>query len=282
MSVELIPAELGFQRPFTREVVQSLRIRNTQIDPVAFKVKTTAPKQYCVRPNSGRIEAGKEVEVQVLLQAMKQDPPADFKCKDKFLVQSVVITSDKEHGTVAEIWADVDKNDKHSIQEKKIRVVFLQPGEASSPISETQENSFDQGRSSPPPYTSPSPPHENSTSQPTIPVNQVSKPETSAEHYSSGGAGGNAVAVFGTPNQGQSGDIVSQLAEARATISKLEDQLKEQVVRQRKSEAVTSYSKGGAGNGNAAMTVSQAPEGIPVQICAALCLVAFFIAWFFF
>ena len=29
-----------------------------------MKVKTTAPKQYCVRPNSGRIEAGMEVEVQ--------------------------------------------------------------------------------------------------------------------------------------------------------------------------------------------------------------------------
>jgi hypothetical protein len=63
MSVEIDPLELGFHRPFTVEVSQTLRIKNPNHVPVAFKVKTTAPKQYCVRPNSGRIEPGKEVEV---------------------------------------------------------------------------------------------------------------------------------------------------------------------------------------------------------------------------
>jgi hypothetical protein len=63
MSVEIEPLELGFHRPFTVEVSQTLKIRNSNHVPVAFKVKTTAPKQYCVRPNSGRIEPGKEVEV---------------------------------------------------------------------------------------------------------------------------------------------------------------------------------------------------------------------------
>lgn len=32
----------------------------------------------------------------VLLQAMKQEPPLDAKCRDKFLVQSVAVTADKE------------------------------------------------------------------------------------------------------------------------------------------------------------------------------------------
>lgn len=39
----------------------------------------------------------------VLLQAMKQDPPADAKCRDKFLVQAVPISGDKEFATVANI-----------------------------------------------------------------------------------------------------------------------------------------------------------------------------------
>lgn len=30
------------------------------------------------------------------MQAMKEDPPVDFKCKDKFLVQSVAITAERE------------------------------------------------------------------------------------------------------------------------------------------------------------------------------------------
>ena len=70
-------------------------------------------QQYCVRPNSGRIDPGESVEVQgivsslpshilhvrpalpVLLQPM-EDPPLTVKCKDKFLVQSTFITPARE------------------------------------------------------------------------------------------------------------------------------------------------------------------------------------------
>ncbi|KAK0885421.1 phosphatidylinositol-binding protein scs2 [Friedmanniomyces endolithicus] len=114
MSVDLEPAELSFRRPFTHEVSQVLRLHNPTADPVAFKVKTTAPKQYCVRPNSGRIEAGRSVEVSVLLQAMKEDPPPDARCRDKFLVQSVGVPSNAEFTSVTQ-----------AIQEKKIRVNWL-------------------------------------------------------------------------------------------------------------------------------------------------------------
>jgi hypothetical protein len=34
---------------------------------------------------------------------MKQEPPLDAKCRDKFLVQSVTITADKEFTNVAQI-----------------------------------------------------------------------------------------------------------------------------------------------------------------------------------
>ena len=56
-----------------------------------------------MRPNSGRIEPWQEVEVQVLLQAMKEDPPAEAKCRDKFLVQTISITADREFTTVPAI-----------------------------------------------------------------------------------------------------------------------------------------------------------------------------------
>lgn len=32
----------------------------------------------------------------VMLQAMKEDPPLNHKCKDKFLIQSTIITPEKE------------------------------------------------------------------------------------------------------------------------------------------------------------------------------------------
>ena len=39
----------------------------------------------------------------VLLQAMKQEPPLDAKCRDKFLVQSVPLTADKEFTNIGSI-----------------------------------------------------------------------------------------------------------------------------------------------------------------------------------
>ena len=39
----------------------------------------------------------------VLLQAMKREPALDVKCRDKFLVQSVTITPDKEFANATSI-----------------------------------------------------------------------------------------------------------------------------------------------------------------------------------
>ena len=43
---------------------------------MAFKVKTTSPKKYCVRPSSGVVEAGGSKEVQVIMQAQREYPPS--------------------------------------------------------------------------------------------------------------------------------------------------------------------------------------------------------------
>ena len=61
----------------------------------------------------------------VLLQAMKEDPPPDARCRDKFLVQSVAITAEREMPNVTAIWQNVEKTSKWAIQERKIRVLFL-------------------------------------------------------------------------------------------------------------------------------------------------------------
>lgn len=39
----------------------------------------------------------------VLLQPMREDPPIGTKCRDKFLVQTVSITPERENATVAEL-----------------------------------------------------------------------------------------------------------------------------------------------------------------------------------
>ncbi|KAI0076332.1 VAMP-associated protein [Panus rudis PR-1116 ss-1] len=125
MSVTINPRDvLGFPRPLTQHVKRTLSITNPNDEPVAFKVKTTAPKLYCVRPNSGRVEPGETLEVQVMLQAMKEEPPLNIKCKDKFLIQSTKITPEKEHLSLTDLWSGEAPEDIHS---QKIRVAYLPP-----------------------------------------------------------------------------------------------------------------------------------------------------------
>lgn len=100
-----------------------LTITNNNVLPVAFKVKTTAPKVleaildvtvfdffdlfrrqlYCVRPNAGRIEPNESVAVSVQLQPLKEEPSLNVKCKDKFLVQSTLINAERETIPLSEI-----------------------------------------------------------------------------------------------------------------------------------------------------------------------------------
>jgi len=161
MLVELDPpTQLSFHRPFTTLVKEILVVRNPNPEPVAFKVKTTAPKQYCVRPNSGRIEPNQSVEVQVILQPMKEDPPSDFKCKDKFLVQSVAITPERETLSLSDLWSMTEKQAKDTIKENKIRCVYLPPVETNLPPV------------SPPPNV-PLPPKPSSSAYPTSPKKEI-------------------------------------------------------------------------------------------------------------
>ncbi|KIY44753.1 VAMP-associated protein [Fistulina hepatica ATCC 64428] len=128
MSVSLNPSNnLGFNRPLTQPRTRSLALTNHNDEPVAFKVKTTAPKLYCVRPNSGRVEPGETVEVQVMLQALREEPPTHAKCKDKFLIQSTLITPDKESMSLHDIWSSPEGTDESKIHQQKLRVNYLPP-----------------------------------------------------------------------------------------------------------------------------------------------------------
>ncbi|XP_044519782.1 vesicle-associated membrane protein-associated protein B/C isoform X2 [Gracilinanus agilis] len=55
--------ELKFKGPFTDVVTTNLKLGNPSDRNVCFKVKTTAPRRYCVRPNSGIIDAGTSINV---------------------------------------------------------------------------------------------------------------------------------------------------------------------------------------------------------------------------
>lgn len=273
MSVEIDPQELGFRRPFTVEVSQQLKLKNPNKFPVAFKVKTTAPKQYCVRPNSGRIEPGREVEVTVLLQAMKQDPPEDTKCRDKFLVQSVPISGDLEFSNVQTIWESVEKS---QVQEKKIRVVFLPAGGAGSaggvaatPIRQQNfTNGVEQTPDTVPPPSYSSPDEHRPTSSNAPPSEPASEYKDDAEVAAPVAAA--APAVNDTSKDDVKRGIASSGVSGAAS-------MEQGGLRQRKGPAAADIP---AQIATAARP--QGTEGVPIQIAAILCLVSFLLAYFFF
>ncbi|KAJ5673918.1 PapD-like protein [Penicillium macrosclerotiorum] len=282
MSVEIDPPELGFKRPFNQEVCQILHLRNTNQEPVVFKVKTTAPKHYCVRPNSGRIEPGKTVDVQVLLQAMKEEPAADAKCKDKFLVQSVAVTRDMEFANVTSIF---EKASKSSVVERKIRVNWL-PSDAFLGSEQAKMNDSVVVEDEPPAYTSPggnfetpAPGVVKKSADQTSPIpapdfEKPVKPETPQTTEATSFTNTRATAANAIPS---SDDVKAQLAEANAHIQRLKDRLADQGLRQRKT----------GGDAKAApatmqQTHTQTESGVSVQVVAGLCLISFLIAYFFF
>ncbi|KTF71928.1 hypothetical protein cypCar_00049909, partial [Cyprinus carpio] len=73
--------------PFTDVVTANLKLKNPSERKVCFKVKTTAPRRYCVRPNSGIIDPGATVIISVMLQPFEYDP--NEKSKHKFMVQTI-------------------------------------------------------------------------------------------------------------------------------------------------------------------------------------------------
>ncbi|XP_019401501.1 PREDICTED: vesicle-associated membrane protein-associated protein A isoform X2 [Crocodylus porosus] len=116
------PTDLKFKGPFTDVVTTNLKLRNPSDRKVCFKVKTTAPRRYCVRPNSGIIDPGTSVTVSVMLQPFDYDP--NEKSKHKFMVQTIFAPpniSDMEA-----VWKEAKPDE---LMDSKLRCVFEMPNE---------------------------------------------------------------------------------------------------------------------------------------------------------
>lgn len=133
--LEIQPSELAFPFEIMRQSSCSMQLTNKTDHYVAFKVKTTNPKQYCVRPNIGVVLPGSTCDVTVTMQAQKASPP-DMICKDKFLVQSVAA----ENGATAQDInaAMFNKQPGKVVDEFKLRVVYV-PTTTPNPIPEESE-----------------------------------------------------------------------------------------------------------------------------------------------
>ncbi|KAL0977910.1 hypothetical protein UPYG_G00163110 [Umbra pygmaea] len=114
--------ELKFRGPFSDVVNTTLKLSNPTDRNVCFKVKTTAPRRYCVRPNSGVIDAGTSINVSVMLQPFDYDP--NEKSKHKFMVQSML--APPEMTDMEGVWKEAKSEE---LMDSKLRCVFELPAE---------------------------------------------------------------------------------------------------------------------------------------------------------
>ncbi|KAK0380867.1 MSP domain-containing protein [Colletotrichum limetticola] len=299
MSVEIEPTELSFKRPFTVEVARILRIKNPNQSPIAFKVcghpiprlsRHPLLTDYATRskppPRSSTAFAPTRVVLNLdkmsRLQAMKAEPALDTKCRDKFLVQSVSITADKEFASIANI---LDQTDKSSLIERKIRVnwlaaedsVSLNGGSASAVASTPNRQSVVNGDYTPDVsnvYSSPQPDADSGSPAPAArPSTSDVKEDTVSEKAQSTVSA--ASHVVANTAQVTYEELKQKLSQAEAKIASLQDTsgLRQRV--KTETEKLPTAQE-------AAAAVRQGAEGVSVQIVAILCLFSFLLAYFFF
>ncbi|XP_077218135.1 vesicle-associated protein 3-1-like isoform X2 [Tasmannia lanceolata] len=122
--LEIQPRELKFTLELKKQSSCSVQLVNKSDQYVAFKVKTTCPKRYSVRPNTDVILPKSTCNFTVTMQAQKTAPP-DKQLKDKFLIQCTVVPFGS---TMEDVTSNLfTKENGRYIEENKLRVVLVSP-----------------------------------------------------------------------------------------------------------------------------------------------------------
>uniref|UniRef100_A0A0E0MAF1 MSP domain-containing protein n=1 Tax=Oryza punctata TaxID=4537 RepID=A0A0E0MAF1_ORYPU len=126
--ISIYPEDLTFLFELDKRCYCNLKVVNNSEHHVAFKVKTTSPRKYFVRPKASIVQPWDSCTVTITLQAQKEYPP-DMQCKDKFLIQSTTVAASTDMDEIPSntFNREVDK----VIEEMKLKVVYTVPSGSS-------------------------------------------------------------------------------------------------------------------------------------------------------
>ncbi|MED6121688.1 hypothetical protein PIB30_032457 [Stylosanthes scabra] len=127
--LQIEPPHLTFVFELKKQSSCLVHLSNNASHHVAFKIKTTSPKKYCVRPTIGVINPHASCDFTVTMQPQRSAPP-DFQCKDKFLIQSTIVPVGTTPDQISSQF--FSKETSNYVEEKKLRVVLISP--PSSPV----------------------------------------------------------------------------------------------------------------------------------------------------
>lgn len=120
--VKFVPEnEIPFQGPFDKPTMSTLKMISYDKRLVAFKIKTTAPKYYCVVPTHGYIASNSEAIIYITYKGNEEDIK-NAKIKHKFLVQTTYGPVDDTSILPDRYWKELNKEAK--IFECKFQCLF--------------------------------------------------------------------------------------------------------------------------------------------------------------
>ncbi|CAH9069739.1 unnamed protein product [Cuscuta europaea] len=130
--------ELKFPFELRKPISCSFELLNRTDNHAAFKVKTTNPRKYIVRPNYGIVLPRSRCNVTVTMQA-QSGTPLDMQSKDKFLLQCVITHPGAAPKDICQEM--FNKEVGKYVQECKLKVVYVTPRRPPSPVPEEPEES---------------------------------------------------------------------------------------------------------------------------------------------
>jgi len=121
--------KLSFRPPFDTVSTSKISLRNPTDKMISYKIKTTAPKRYCVRPNFGFVRPSGEEEIVVMLQ------PGPTNEKHKFQVQSIIVPMDFADKPKEDQMKDWSNKEYLPSADTKLACVFVELDDIKSIVS---------------------------------------------------------------------------------------------------------------------------------------------------
>ncbi|CAI4054740.1 hypothetical protein SKDZ_02G0170 [Saccharomyces kudriavzevii ZP591] len=122
--MRIVPEHLIFKTPLNEQSTEYIKLENDGDSRIIFKVRTSAPTRYCVRPNVAVIGAHESVKVQIVFLGSTAEHEMRQK-QDKFLIVTLPIPAacaDMKEKELLSNWSSLEEQYKADAIFKKIKV----------------------------------------------------------------------------------------------------------------------------------------------------------------
>ncbi|KAI9312017.1 hypothetical protein BX666DRAFT_1991927 [Dichotomocladium elegans] len=124
MSITLQPGNALSFRPLdssSRMSFSTLTVRNEYNNPVAFRIQSTAPFRYIVKPRAGVVFGKSTIQIEILMLPPSPESANDAEFSDTFLLETSEIVQQRHLASLAnDLWTRIDANPQYKIERHRV------------------------------------------------------------------------------------------------------------------------------------------------------------------